>query len=214
MIRFSVVIAALLAASNLYAASAPAQAVNGDAAAGEEKVAACAACHGADGNSLAPTFPKLAGQNERYLLKQLKDVKSGLRSIPVMTGQLDGFEEQDLRDIAAYYASQSSSVGYAKAELVEKGESIFRSGIASKGVAACTACHAAQGEGNSLAGFPRLGGQHADYIVTQLKAFRTGADQPKVGRVNDGETRIMRDIAVGMSDLDIESVASYIQGLH
>lgn len=214
MVRIIVLIAGVIAMMNSYAGNAPAAAQHGDADAGKKLVQACAACHGADGNSLAPNFPKLAGQNERYLLKQLKDIKSGDRSVPTMTGQLDRLSDTDLKNIAAFYASQKGSVGYANPDLVAKGESIYRSGIAKKGVAACTACHAPNGEGNAPAGFPSLGGQHAAYIAAQLKAFRIGAEEPEKGRINDGETRIMRDVAVSMSDLDIESVASYIQGLH
>ena len=214
MIRITVLVAALLSATASFAGSAPAAPESGDAAAGKDKAQACAACHGADGNSLAGAFPKLAGQNERYLVKQMLDIKSGVRPILQMTGQLDNFNDQDLKDIAAFYAAQTTTVGFAKAELVEKGESIYRAGVMKKGVAACTACHAPNGEGNAPAGFPALSGQHADYIEAQLRAFRTGAEEPEAGRINDGETRIMRDIAGRMSDLDIKSVASYIQGLH
>lgn len=214
MIRVTVFVGALLASTLSFAGNAPAAEVLGDATAGKQKAQACAACHGADGNSPAAAFPKLAGQNEKYLVKQLNDIKHGDRPILQMTGQLDNFNEQDLRDIAAYYASQTVTIGFAKADLVDKGESIYRAGLADKGVAACTACHAPNGEGNGPAGFPALGGQHADYIVAQLQAFRTGAEEPEAGRINDGETRIMRDVAARMSDLDIRSVASYIQGLH
>lgn len=214
MIRITVFIAALLSSAFVLASVAPAVNETGNADAGKQKAQACAACHGADGNSLASAFPKIAGQNEKYLLKQLHDIKSGARSAPQMAGQLDNFNDQDLKDIAAFYASQTITVGFAKANLVKKGESIYRAGIAKKGVAACTACHAAQGEGNAPAGFPALGGQYADYIEAQLRAFRTGAEEPEVGRINDGETRIMRDVAATMSDLDIRSVASYIEGLH
>lgn len=213
MVRLSLFSTLLVVGFHVSAANAPHKAEHGDAGAGKAKTAMCMACHGADGNSAMGTFPKLAGQNEKYLFKQMQDVKSGARKIAMMTGMLSAFSDQDLRDIAAYYAAQEGSVGTAKPDLVEKGESIYRAGIASKSVAACTACHAPQGEGNPLAGFPKLSGQHAQYIAEQLKAFRTGADQPAKGRTNDGEARMMRDVAAGMSDLDIESVASYIQGL-
>jgi len=186
----------------------------GDAAAGKAKTAACGACHGADGNSAAPGFPKLAGQNEKYLLKQLQDIKSGARPVATMVGQLDNLSQQDLEDIAAFFSSQSGTVGLADPELVVRGEQIYRAGDAAKGVAACTACHSPTGNGNAEAGYPRLGGQHAEYVETQLKAFRTGAEEPEKGRINDGETRIMRDVAKSMSDLDIRAVASYVQGLH
>jgi cytochrome c553 len=186
----------------------------GDAGRGEGMTAACAACHGADGNSAAGAFPKLAGQNQRYLVKQMKDVQSGARAIPQMVGQLDGMSEQDLEDIAAYYAAQTPSIGQADPDLVVQGESIYRAGIASKGVAACTACHSPTGQGNGPAGYPRLGGQHAEYTVAQLEAFRLGADQPEKGRTNDGDSRIMRDIASRLSDLEIDAVAAYISGLY
>ncbi len=198
----------------------------GDAAAGKNKAGSCVACHGEDGNSMAPNFPKLAGQNARYLVKQMQDIQCGAlseeeqkaqkcngRSVPTMAGQLDAFNDQDLADIAAYYASQTTSVGQANPDLVAKGEEIYRAGIRSKGVAACSACHSPTGVGNSPAGYPALGGQHADYIAAQLEAFRAAADG-RPGRDNDGDTKIMRDVAQNMSDSEIAAVASYISGLH
>lgn len=204
----SIILAAAFCGMSSFAIAA------GDAGKGETLAAPCAACHGQDGNSAAAAFPKLAGQNQKYMLKQLVDIQSGVRDIPQMAGQLDALSAQDLEDIAAFYESQSSTIGEADPSLVELGESIYRAGIADKGVAACTACHSPTGQGNGPAGFPVLGGQHADYIAAQLKAFRTGADQPEIGRVNDGETRTMRDTAASMSDLEIEAVSSYISGLH
>ncbi|MEH6548540.1 MAG: c-type cytochrome [Pseudomonadales bacterium] len=191
-----------------------AQALEGDAATGQAQAVVCGACHGADGNSAAAAFPKLAGLGEKYLLKQLLDIQSGARTVPTMAGQLDGKSTQNLADLAAYYASQTRTVGQANAELVELGEKIYRAGNAEVGIAACTACHSPTGKGNYPAGFPALGGQHADYIEAQLKAFREGANEPGKGRDNDGETRVMRDVAARMSDIEMRSVASYIQGLH
>lgn len=198
----------------------------GDAVAGKNKAAACVACHGPEGNSLVPMFPKLAGQNERYLLKQLQDIKCGElsaaeqkaqkcagRTVVTMTGQLAAFDDADLADIAAYYASQTSSIGRAKPENVAKGEEIYRAGIAAKDVAACTACHSPTGKGNGPAGFPALGGQHAEYLAAQMRAFRAAADGLP-GRSNDGEIKIMRDIAYRMSDSEIDAVSSYISGLY
>ena len=198
----------------------------GDAAAGKSKAATCVACHGQDGNSLAPTFPKLAGQNERYLIKQMKDIQCGAlseaeqkaqkcsgRPVPTMAGQLDNLTDADLADIAAYYAGQTVSVGQAKADIAAKGEEIYRAGIVAKSVAACTACHSPTGRGNTLAGYPSVGGQHADYVAAQLKAFRAAADG-LAGRDNDGASKIMRDVAANMSDSEIAAVASYIAGLH
>lgn len=180
----------------------------GDAAAGKDKTAVCAGCHGADGNSAAANFPKLAGQGEGYLIKQMNDVKSGARPIVEMTGLLDNLSEQDFADIAAFYASQKSSIGQAKPELVEEGSKIYRTGIPAKNVAACTACHGPAGAGMSLAKFPALSGQHADYTALQLKKFRSGE------RANDGDSRIMRSIAARLSDREIEAVSSYISGLY
>lgn len=180
----------------------------GDAAAGQGKVAVCGACHGADGNSVAPNFPKLAGQGERYLLKQLNDIKSGGRQVVEMTGLLDNLSEQDLADIAAYYSSQQMSVGAADPKLVERGEALFRGGKLEEGMPACTGCHSPNGAGLDAAGFPQLGGQHASYVAKQLTAFREGE------RTNDGDNAIMRTIAAKLSNKDIEAVSSYVQGLH
>ena len=184
----------------------------GDAAAGKEMTAVCSACHGADGNSAAATFPKLAGLGEKYLLKQLMDIRDGARPIPTMVGQLDGKSDQDLANVAAFYASQARSGSQADPELVELGEKVYRSGVAERNVAACTACHSPTGKGNAPAGFPALAGQHADYIAAQLKAYRKGYED-ETGRTNDGDTMIMRTTAFGLSDKEIEAVASYASGL-
>lgn len=190
-------------------------ALAGDASAGKAKSQSCAACHGADGNSAAPTFPKLAGQNEKYLVKQLEDIKSGLRPVPSMAGQLDDKSAQDLADIAAYYASQKATVGQASEELAAKGEAIYRGGIIERGIPACTGCHSPTGNGNASAGFPMLSGQHAAYTEAQLKSFRAAADGDPSGRMNDGEeTKTMRTIAFQLSDSEIKALSSYIQGLY
>lgn len=194
------------------AATAATAAPQGDAEAGKAQTAVCAACHGADGNSAAPNFPKLAGQGERYLFKQLMDIRDGARPIPTMAGQLDGKSDQQLADIAAYYAAQSMSGSQADPALVELGEKVYRAGVADRKVAACTACHSPTGQGNAPAGYPRLAGQHPDYIAAQLRAYRQGYEDPE-GRTNDGDTRIMRSNAFGLSDMEIEAVASYAAGL-
>ena len=182
----------------------------GDAKAGQAKAAMCGACHGADGNSAAPNFPKLAGQGERYLLKQMNDIKSGNRNILEMTGLLTNMSEQDMADIAAYFASQNMSVGAADPALVKAGEALFRGGKLAEGMPACTGCHSPNGAGNAAAGFPHLGGQHAQYIAKQLTDFR----KEEGGRANDGDAAIMRTIARKLSDEDIAALSSYIQGLH
>ncbi|MBV4521685.1 cytochrome c4 [Pseudomonas sp. SWRI74] len=182
----------------------------GDAAAGQAKAAVCGACHGPDGNSMAPNFPKLAGQGERYLTKQLHDIKSGKRTVLEMTGLLTNLSDQDLADIAAYFASQKGSVGAADEKLVKRGENLFRGGDLAKGLPACTGCHSPNGAGNAAAGFPHLGGQHAQYIAKQLTDFR----KEEGGRTNDGDVKTMQTIAKRLSDEDIAAVSSYIQGLH
>jgi len=201
----------LLAGAAQLVVSAQANAA-GDAASGKDMTAVCSACHGADGNSAAPTFPKLAGQGEKYLLKQLMDIRDGARPIPTMAGQLDGKSDQDLADIAAFYASQSPSGSQADPDLVALGEQVYRGGVAKRNVPACTACHSPTGKGNAPAGFPALAGQHADYIATQLKAYRKGYEDES-GRTNDGDTKIMRTVAFGLSDGEIEAVSSYAAGL-
>ncbi|MDX1299490.1 MAG: c-type cytochrome [Pseudomonas sp.] len=180
----------------------------GNAEAGQGKVVVCGACHGADGNSAAPNFPKLAGQGERYLLKQLNDIKSGVRPVVEMTGMLDGLSDQDLQDIAAYFASQQMSVGAADPKLVERGGELVRGGKLDEGMPACIGCHSPNGAGLDAAGFPQLGGQHATYVAKQLTDFREG------NRTNDGDSMIMRAIAAKLSNKDIEAVSSFIQGLH
>jgi cytochrome c553 len=191
----------------------------GDAAAGEANSTACAACHGSDGNSLAANFPKLAGLGEKYLAKQMQDIKAGTRPIAEMTGQLDNLSDQDIDDLAAFYASKPIQLSGAKEMMVQMntgvevdaialGMKIFRAGNMETKVPSCTGCHSPTGQGNSPAGYPLLGGQHAAYIEKQLKDFRAG------NRTNDGDTKIMRDVAAHMSDAEITAVANYISGLH
>lgn len=210
----------LLVVSLLALAASTVVSAAGDAAAGKAKAVACGACHGADGNSAAPTFPKLAAQGEKYLIKQMNDIKAGVRSVPTMAGQLDKMTEQDIADIAAFYAEQPKTLNQADPELAKLGEKIYRGGVMSKGVAACTGCHSPTGVGNAPAGYPALGGQHADYTAAQLKAFRDAADSDvngdgSAGRRNDGdEARTMRNIAAQLSDREIDALAAYISGLH
>lgn len=174
---------------------------------GKKLVNACVICHGESGNSLAGAYPKLAGQSEKYLLKQMKDMLSGARPAPLMAGQLDAFSVSDLEHIAAYYAGQKGTIGAAEADKVALGETIYRSGIARKQIAACTACHLPNGAGIDMAAFPALGGQWPEYSVGQLKAFRNGS------RTNDGDGKMMQGVARDLSDEEIEAVSSYLYGL-
>lgn len=198
------VFAAILSVSAAFAATSSLAA--GDAAAGKTKAAACAACHGADGNSANPEWPKLAGQHPSYLAKQLTNFKAGERNNAMMAPMAAGLSEQDMADIAAFYASQVQNGGKADPALVAAGEKLYRGGNATTGVAACMGCHAPNGMGNPQANFPRLSGQHAAYIVNQLKTFRTGE------RANDAG-KMMQNIAARMTDKEMQAVASYIEGL-
>ncbi|MGD2075249.1 MAG: c-type cytochrome [Gammaproteobacteria bacterium] len=180
----------------------------GDPEAGKAKSATCAGCHGVDGNSANPEWPKLAGQHPRYLEKQLKDFKAGEeRSNAMMAPMVASLSEQDMADLAAYYGLQTIQIGAAEEALVELGEKIYRGGNASTGVAACIGCHGPAGRGNPPAYFPSLSGQHAKYVANQLHAFKNGE------RSNDAN-KMMRNTAAKMTDQEIEAVSSYIEGLH
>ena len=179
----------------------------GDPAAGKAKSAVCAGCHGADGNSINPEWPKLAGQHQGYIAKQLRDYKSGKRSNPSMIGMVAGLSDQDMQDLAAYFASQTAKGGEADPELVAVGEKIYRGGNLGTGLAACMGCHGPGGEGNPGAKFPALAGQHAQYTATTLSDFKAEA------RAND-PNQMMRMIASKMTKKEIEAVASYTAGLY
>lgn len=198
--------------------AAPFAIAGGDAAKGQPLAAVCGACHGADGNSAMANFPKLAGLGEKYLLKQMKDIKSGIRPVTEMTGLLDGMSDENLADIAAYYNSKTTQLSGTKefnvlvnsgqeVSALELGTKVYRAGNKEAGIPACTGCHSPRGQGNGPAGYPRLSGQHADYIAKQLHDFRAGK------RAND-DANIMRDIAARMSDAEITAVANYIAGLN
>ena len=180
----------------------------GNAADGEKIVTGvCAASHGIDGNSVITTNPKLAQQHPEQIAKQLANFKSGERKNAVMSGMAASLSPEDMANVAAYFGSQKAKVGSAKTNAAGSlGEKIYRGGIASVGVPACASCHGATGAGIPVQ-FPRLSGQHADYVVTQLKAFYSGE------RANDN-AKVMRMIAAKMSDADMAAVADYIQGLH
>lgn len=179
----------------------------GDAAAGQAKSALCATCHGTDGNSQIAMNPKLAGQSARYLIKQLSDYKSGARQNPTMTAMVASLSEQDIEDIAAWYSSQEVTLDGADPAKQELAEQLYRAGNNDIQVAACAACHGPDGSGNAPAGFPSLSGQHSEYTLTQLKAFRSGA------RSND-TSAMMRTIAERLTDAELEALASYVSGLH
>lgn len=180
----------------------------GDAARGAELAVDCADCHGEDGMGDEDN-PKLAGMDEAEQIAALKAFASGERvdELEMMGDIASGLSEQDMADLAAYFAEQSKQMGAADETLVEQGEKIYRGGNAATGVSACIGCHGPTGAGNPAAKFPAISGQHAKYVVNQLKAFQAGQ------RANDAG-KMMRNVAVHMSPEEMEAVASYIQGLH
>lgn len=170
----------------------------------------CVACHGTDGNSINPVWPKLAGQHSKYLIKQLTDYQkgpTGPRFVPLMYGMVTKLSAEDVELLANYYASQTISPGYAKPYLVKLGQKIYLGGNLKTGVPACSACHGPDGVGNNQAGFPKLAGQHAEYIVAQLIAYRDNK------RSND-QNAIMRTISKKLTIEEMNAVASYIEGLY
>jgi cytochrome c553 len=179
----------------------------GDAAAGQAKSALCGSCHGADGNSPLAMNPKLAGQSARYMVKQLRDFKSGARSGATMAAMVLSLSDQDMEDIAAWYSSQQPTLQGADPESIELAERLYRAGNSEIAVAACSACHSPTGKGNAPAGFPLLSGQHAEYTLQQLKDFRSGARQ------NDGG-EMMRTVVERLTDKELEALASYVSGLN
>jgi len=183
---------------------------DGDASAGQAKSAICAACHGADGNSAVPNWPKLAGQHAGYLERQTALIKSGARSVPEMIGIVAGMSEQDLQDISAYFSAQTNNGGVADESIAALGQRIYKAGNADSGVPACMSCHGPAGEGNPLSGYPALAGQHAVYTSKMVKGFRAGENWGE----EDAPSRIMSGVAVELTDAEIEAVASYIQGLY
>lgn len=177
---------------------------DGNATAGQAKAAVCAACHGADGNSVSPQFPKLAGQNAPYIVQELQRFKSGYRKNVIMSGMTASLSEQDMQNLAAWFSSQPVKTGEADPNLVKAGEALYRGGDQATGIPACLACHGPDGAGNGPMAIPALAGQHADYLVSQLQAFASGART----------STMMDSIASRLTPAQMKAVASYIQGLH
>lgn len=189
-------------------------AVEGNAEAGKAKSATCAACHGPDGNSPTDMYPKIAGQHAGYIYKQLKEFKAGMtsggkegRNNAVMGGMVAALSDEDMKDLAVFYAGQTMKSGTTPEDVVARGQQLFRAGDMDRGVAACIACHGPRGVGHSLANFPKISFQHPAYIKAQLEAFRNGS------RAND-MNGMMRDIAKKLTDEDIEVLSKYMGGLH
>jgi len=179
----------------------------GDIAKGQAKSGTCASCHSADGNSAIATNPKLAGQGEKYLIKQLQDFKSKARDNGIMFGMASLLNDDDIANVAAYYSSQKIQHAAVADEYIKTAEKIYRGGDTDRDIPACIACHGAKGNGISTAGFPAIGGQHPEYTIATLKAFRSGA------RSND-INGVMQDIVAKMSDKQIEALGHYLVGLH
>ncbi len=198
---FTGLLLSLLAVSNVVHAL-------GDAEAGKAKSAACGGCHGLDGNSPMDTYPKLAGQNERYIAKQLAEFKANdTRKNAIMMGMAAAVSEADAADIGAYFQSKSvSSAAPFDADKIARGRDLYNGGDLQKGIPACKACHGPTGGGNAGMGYPQLGGQYVNYTLAQLKAFKDGS------RRNDDKA-LMRSVVEKLSDTDLESLANYIASL-
>ena len=186
----------------------------GSVEAGKAKSQTCIACHGVDGNSTITNYPKIAGQHAGYLEKQLKDLKLGMTSggaqgrlDPVMSAMAMPLSDEDMADLAAYYASLPTSENSTPEDVVTKGKALYTAGDAERGLTACIACHGPRGFGTELAGFPKIAGQQADYVKLQLEKFREGS------RAND-LNGMMGDIAKKLTDEDIDTLSKYVGGMH
>ncbi|KTC64670.1 cytochrome c4 (plasmid) [Legionella adelaidensis] len=180
----------------------------GNSKAGEQKSTVCVACHGEKGISSNPQWPSLAGQHYSYLLKQLKDYKEGkTRNSPIMAPVVAPLTEQDMEDLASYYAGLPLPEGATPKEFLQRGQELYRGGDFDKKITACIACHGPKGTGNAQAGFPVLSGQQPVYTTQQLQLFKEGK------RSNDFNA-IMQDISANMDQKDMEAVANYMAGLH
>jgi cbb3-type cytochrome c oxidase subunit III len=193
------------------AAAAPASAGPhfGDAKAGEAKAAVCGACHGMEGNPADKQYPKLAGQNEAYIARQLELFKTQKRQNPIMLGFASALSAQDMHDVGAFFATKSALPGVADDALVARGQALYRGGDAQLGVPACMACHGPDGRGMAGAGFPQLAGQWTDYVATKMKDWKAGTSWG-----DDANAKIMPAIVAKLSEADINAVASYVEGLH
>ena len=196
-----------ISSSLLLVLGSPILIAQGDPVAGQAKSALCATCHGVDGNSELAANPKIAGQNYKYIFKHLQDYKSGARANATMSAMVAALSEQDMMDIAAWFSSQEVTLLGANLDELELGERIYRAGVKELSVAACSACHSPTGGGNGPAGFPSLSGQHPEYTLMQLKAFRAGERQ------NDSSA-MMRSVVERLTDSELSALANYVSGLH
>lgn len=207
-VRHALALATLLTAGAAVASESAAP-VFGDAKAGEGKATVCAACHGGDGNPTDKQYPKLAGQNEAYIARQLEAFKSQKRQNPIMLGFAATLSTQDMHDIGAFFATKTALPGVADDKLLARGQALYRGGDAKLGVPACMACHGPDGRGMAGTGYPQLGGQWADYVTAKLKDWKGGTTWGE-----DNNAKIMPSIAGALTEADINAVASYVEGLH
>lgn len=198
--------------------------VAGDAQAGQAKAAACAACHAADGNSTVPMYPRIAGQSERYIARQMALIANGQRTsgaAAAMVPFVQNLSPQDMRDIGAYFATQKSGAGLADDSVVaegpykdmkyfEIGQQLYRGGDAARGIPACMACHGPAGAGNPGPAYPHVGGQHQDYVTARLQAYQAGTTTETDRSMFD----IMAQVAKPLTAEEITALATYLQGLH
>jgi len=205
----AIVLGASLLASAAAQESAGVSAAEGNADAGKTKSATCAACHGADGNSVTPDWPSLAGQHSSYIVRQLKAFKGGDRQDVTMKPFADMLSEQDMLDIAAYFSAQKPTPKGADPALVSLGQQIYRGGVPERGIAACIACHGPGGHGNSVSAYPRIGGQHSAYVNKTLHQYASGDRRSDV-EVN----QMMRNVAALLLEDEIKALSSYVQGLN
>ena len=202
----SLIISAAAACGLLLSASATAQ---GDPAAGKARAAACAACHGADGNSINPEWPNLAGQHASYIATQLKGFQDGWRQNVLMSSMAIGLTATDMANLGAYYAAQPIRPTPADPALLEAGEKLYRVGDAEKNIPACAACHGPGGRGNAPGGMPVIAGQKDAYVIAQLKAYASGE---RVA-ATEAQTAMMQQVAKRLSEDDMRALANYLQGL-
>jgi len=198
----------IVAALALLVVTSTGSALAGNAEAGKTKAAACGGCHGMDGNSPIPMYPKLAGQNKAYIVKQVKDFKANdTRQNAIMLGMVAALSEEDAADIGAYFQSQTtaSAAPFDESKLA-RGRELYKGGDLQKGIPACQGCHGPTGAGTAGVGYPRVGGQYTEYTLAQLKAFKDGS------RSNDAKS-LMRSIVEKMSEDDMVAVANYMASI-
>ena len=181
----------------------------GDAKAGEAKAAVCGACHGMDGNSALAMYPKLAGQNESYTVRQLTQFKNGKRNNAIMLPFASTLSDQDMHDLGAFFASKQATPGQTDEAYVARAQALYRAGDAKLGVPACMACHGPSGRGMAGSAYPQVAGQWSEYVSAKLTEWRAGTTWG-----DDEHAKVMPEIAKRLGEKDIAALASYMQGLH